>query len=138
VIPSSHGPTKHPWGNAATPFVEIGGIDRVSELVNKFYDIVEAESPVLREMLPADTSVSRTKLFEFMTGWMGGPPLYIEKRGHPRLRMRHLPFAIGDFEAAEWMRCMTAAMGQIQVTGPLQEFLTDKLTESALHLRNQN
>jgi hemoglobin len=89
-------------------------------------------------MRPDDTSVSRTKLFDFMTGWLGGPPLYIEKRGHPRRRMRHVPFASGDLEAADWRSWMAAAMEQIQMTGPLQEFLTDKLTESALHLRNQN
>lgn len=138
MIPLSPSSTAHPWGDTETPFIEIGGIDRVNDLVNTFYDIVEAESPVLHGMLPADTSVSRTKLFEFMAGWLGGPQLYIEKRGHPRLRMRHFPFAIGDYEAAEWMRCMTAAMDQIQVTGPLREFLIDKLTESALHMRNQS
>ena len=61
-------------------------------------DRVDASAPVLRAMLPKDDSVSRTKLYEFLSGWMGGPNLYIEKRGHPRLRMRHFPFAIGRDE----------------------------------------
>lgn len=106
-------------------------------LVDEFYDIVEAESPVLHEMLPKDTSTSRTKLYEFLVGWLGGPPLYIEKRGHPRLRMRHFPFAIGDHEASEWMRCMIKAIDHAEISGALRDFLIEKLTESALHMRNQ-
>lgn len=137
MIPAPASSTAHPWGDADTPYAEIGGMDRVRQLVETFYDIVEAESPILREMLPSDTSVSRAKLFEFMTGWLGGPPLYIEKRGHPRLRMRHFPFSIGDYEAAEWMRCMTEALDETKVADPLRAFLIEKLGESALHMRNQ-
>lgn len=129
--------TLHPWGDRENPYLEIGGDSSVKLLVETFYDIVEAESPVLRDMLPADTATSRLKLYEFLSGWLGGPSLYIEKRGHPRLRMRHFPFKIGDDEAAEWMRCMEKAMDAQDVAGPLRSFLTEKLTESALHLRNQ-
>jgi len=135
--PMSPSSGAHPWGNAPTPYEEIGGEEPVKRLVETFYDIVEAESPRLRGMLPKNTSGSRAKLFEFMSGWLGGPQLYWEKRGHPRLRMRHFPFEIGDFEATEWMRCMEAAMDQIEVSPTLRSFLTEKLTESALHLRNQ-
>lgn len=135
--PTSPTPTTHPWGEAETPYLEIGGEETVRTLIETFYDIVEAESPVLHNMLPADTSVSRTKLFEFMSGWLGGPQLYQEKRGHPRLRMRHLPFAIGDHEAAEWMRCMTASIDRVGVNPALRTFLIERLNESALHLRNQ-
>ncbi len=129
--------TQHPWGDADTPFDEIGGESRVRELTDRFYDIVESDSPRLRDMLPANTSTSRVKLYEFLVGWMGGPPLYMSKRGHPRLRMRHLPFAIGDFEAEEWMRCMDEAMVSADLPQQLQRFLTEKFRESALHLRNQ-
>lgn len=137
MIPASASSTAHPWGDADTPYAEIGGMDRVRQLVEIFYDIIEADSPILREMLPSDTSVSRAKLFEFMTGWLGGPPLYIEKHGHPRLRMRHFPFSIGDHEAAEWMRCMTEAIDETEVADPLRAFLIEKLGEQALHMRNQ-
>lgn len=137
MFPSSPPSTKHPWGNSGTPFEEIGGEKNVRTLVNEFYDIIEADSPVLHEMLPADTSTSRQKLFEFLTGWLGGPPLYIEKRGHPRLRMRHFPFSIGDFEAREWMRCMNLAIDRVGVAGELKEFLIEKLNQQALHMRNQ-
>jgi hemoglobin len=80
---------------------------------------------------------SRLKLYEFLSGWLGGPQLYQEKRGHPRLRMRHFPFSIGDAEAKEWMRCMEKAMRQRDLPQQLQTFLTERLLESALHLRNQ-
>ncbi len=135
--PSPAFETRHPWGDADTPFGEIGGASQVRELTDRFYDIVEADSPRLREMLPANTSTSRTKLYEFLVGWLGGPPLYISKRGHPRLRMRHLPFSIGDVEAEEWMRCMDEAMTAVDLPEQLQRFLTEKFRESALHLRNQ-
>ena len=127
----------HPWGDGETPFVEIGGLDNVRMLVDQFYDIIEEESPALREMLPPNTAGSRLKLYEFLSGWLGGPQLYQEKRGHPRLRMRHFPFSIGDAEAKEWMRCMEKAMRQRDLPQQLQTFLTERLLESALHLRNQ-
>ena len=135
--PISASETAHPWGNAETPFVEIGGLEEVRLLVEEFYDIIEAESPSLREMLPRTTTGSRLKLYEFMSGWLGGPQLYQNKRGHPRLRMRHFPFSIGDEEAAEWMRCMTKAMTARELPEQLTAFLTERLNETALHLRNQ-
>ncbi|MGF1617413.1 MAG: group II truncated hemoglobin [Acidimicrobiia bacterium] len=135
--PISASETTHPWGDADTPFVEIGGLEEVRLLVEEFYDIIEEESPSLRAMLPHNTTGSRLKLYEFMSGWLGGPQLYQEKRGHPRLRMRHFPFSIGDEEAAEWMRCMVEAMARRKLPGQLATFLTERLNETALHLRNQ-
>lgn len=134
-IPASD--TTHPWGDSETPFDEIGGLEEVRLLVEEFYDIIEDESPSLREMLPRNTSGSRLKLYEFMSGWLGGPQLYQNKRGHPRLRMRHSPFSIGDEEAAEWMRCMVKGMERRELPAQLITFLTERLNETALHLRNQ-
>jgi hemoglobin len=135
--PISASGTIHPWGDAETPFVEIGGPEEVRLLVEKFYDIIEDESPSLRAMLPRNTAGSRLKLYEFMSGWLGGPQLYQNKRGHPRLRMRHFPFSIGDEEAFEWMRCMIKAMNERELPEQLTAFLTERLNETALHLRNQ-
>jgi hemoglobin len=135
--PSPPVESDNPWGDAATPYLAIGGESSLQKLVDDFYDIVESSSPVLAGMLPADTSVSRTKLFEFLSGWTGGPNLYWERRGHPRLRMRHFPFSIGDFEAEEWMRCMTEALDANAIEEPLRSFLITKLKESALHVRNR-
>ncbi len=127
----------NPWGDAATPFAAIGGAERVRLLADIFYDTVAATAPALRAMLPRDDSVSREKLYEFLSGWMGGPQLYIEKRGHPRLRMRHFPFAIGPDEVAEWLRCMGAALDELGVDGPLRTFLDERFSHSAHWMQNR-
>ena len=88
-------------------------------------------------MLPRDDSGSRTKLYEFLSGWLGGPPLYVEKRGHPRLRMRHFRFAIGEDEVTEWLRCMGDALDETGVEGGLRSFLDEQFALSARHLRNR-
>ncbi len=129
--------TVNPWGNAATVYEEIGGDAGVRALVDRFYDLIEAESPVLRAMLPRNTSTSRQKLYEFLSGWMGGPSLYIEKRGHPRLKMRHMPFDIGHHEAEEWMRCMRQAMTDTGVPEDAVSFLDGELSRSADWMRNR-
>lgn len=137
MIPGSAPTAAHPWGDAETPYLEIGGDDAVRELVGRFYDIIEAESPTLRKMLPASTAGSRQKLHEYLSGWLGGPPLYTDKRGNPQLRARHLPFAIGHDEAMEWLRCMNKAMTGLELDRDLENFLTNKLTPLAHHMVNQ-
>lgn len=107
-------------------------------LAEAFYDVIEAESPVLRAMLPANTRNTRTKFFMYLSGWLGGPPLYEEKWGHPRLRMRHTPFPIGHHEAEEWMRCMRLAMDEVEVAEPLRTFLDERFGPLAEHMRNQD
>ncbi len=136
MLPGPQPDTQHPWGDAPTPYEELGGDGAAAGLVGAFYDIIEAESPSLRAMLPANTATSRQKLFEYLSGWLGGPPLYTDKRGHPRLRMRHLPFTIGRAEADEWMRCFRLAMERVDVPEPLRGFLDAKLTPLADHMIN--
>ena len=132
----AHG-VANPWGDHPTPYEAVGGDARVRELVDAFYDIIEEESPVLRAMLPKNTSTSRQKLYEYMSGWLGGPPLYTDKRGHPQLRMRHFPFAIGADEAEEWMRCMRSAMDRVDIDPTVREFLDSKLSPLAVHMINR-
>jgi hemoglobin len=136
MIPGPPTETRHPWGDEDTPYLQIGGEQGVRALVESFYDIIEEESPSLRDMLPANTAGSRRKLFEYLTGWLGGPPIYVEKRGHPRLRMRHAPFSIGQPEADEWMRCMRAAFDRSGLRGELRLFLDDRLAPLADHMIN--
>ena len=126
-----------PWGNAATPYEEIGGEDAVRRLVETFYDRIDADSPELRAMLPRDDSGSRQKLYEFLSGWLGGPQLYIERRGHPKMRLRHLRFAIGPSEAEEWLRCMGEAMNGCEIYGVLRSYLDTRFRQMALHMVNQ-
>lgn len=137
MLPSPPSDASQPWGEAATPYAEIGGEAPVRELAEAFYDVIEAESPTLRAMLPANTTNTRQKFFMYLSGWLGGPPLYEEKWGHPRLRMRHMPFTIGTVEADEWMRCMRLAMDRAGVGDPLRSFLDHRFGELAAHMRNQ-
>lgn len=126
----------HPWGDAATPYEEIGGDAAVRRLAWVFYDTVEETSVVLRDLLPADTVPSREKLYEFLSGWMGGPPLYWERRGHPALRARHAPFPIDSHAADEWARCMGEAISSVVESPTLAAFLERELGRAARQLRN--
>lgn len=127
---------RHPWGDAATPYAAVGGDDGVKALAWAFYDVVEESSETLTAMLPRHTGVSRQKLYEFLSGWMGGPPLYWERRGHPALRMRHAPFPIDRTAADEWTRCLGEALDRCKVRDELREFLLRELGRAAQQLRN--
>jgi len=128
--------TTHPWGNEDTPFVALGGEERIRAIVDRFYDIVDVDAPVLRAMLPANDAVSRQKLFEYLVEWTGGGNIYSSHRGHPRMRMRHAPFAIGEDEVTSWLACMERSLDDNDVTGPVRAFLDDRLTALAQHMRN--
>lgn len=137
MMPSPKSEHAHPWGDAATPYEEIGGTETVEALSHAFYDIIEEDSPLLRAMLPASTVNTRKKLAMYLSGWLGGPPLYEQRWGHPKLRMRHFPFTIGDDEAAEWMRCMRLAMDRVGLAAPVRAFLDERFGQLAQHMRNQ-
>jgi len=128
---------KYEWGNESTPFLALGGEQRIRAIVDRFYDIVDADAPVLRAMLPANDAVSRQKLFEYLVEWTGGDDLYSSHRGHPRMRMRHMPFAIGEDEVKTWLVCMAQALDDNDVQGPVREFLDDRLGALAIHMQNQ-
>lgn len=127
----------NPWGSEDSPYVEMGGEEAVRDLVEAFYDIIEEDSPVLRDMLPRNTSGSRQKLYEYLSGWMGGPPIYQMNRGHPQLRRRHFPFEIGQFEADEWMRCMGLAMDRVGLSDQMSGWLGERLEPLAQHMINR-
>ena len=128
----------HPWGEASTPYEELGGEHVLQQLVDRFYDRISEDSPKLRRMHPADDSNSRRNLFDFLSGWLGGPNRYMERKGHPRLRMRHLPFAIGPAEANEWIRCMRGALDDTAVPEPLRGYIGSRLEQTALHVVNKD
>ena len=108
-------------------------------LVDTFYDIMDTDSKALqlRAIHAADLTEAREKLFMFLTGWTGGPQLYIERYGHPRLRARHMPFAIGETERDQWMYCMISAMHKIEIKEPILTKLATQLYGVADFMRNQ-
>lgn len=135
--PTPSAPNRRPWGDAATVYEEIGGDATVRRLVDHFYDTIERDSPLLRAMLPKSTAGSRQKLYEFLSGWMGGPPLYWERRGHPALRMRHGRFPIDSGAAQQWSECMRAAIAECAISEPAASWLDAELSGVAEMLRNR-
>jgi hemoglobin len=122
----------------ATPYQTIGGEPAVRALVKRFYELMDTlpEAYGIRKLHGRDLSGSEEKLFMFLSGWLGGPQLYVEKFGHPRLRARHLPFPIGGDEAAQWMLCMRQAMAENVADAALRARLDKALTDLAAHMRN--
>ena len=118
---------------------EVLGDGRIRALVDRFYDHMDVvpEAAGIRAMHPADLSGSRDKLYWFLVGWSGGPPLFVQRFGHPRLRARHLPFAIGDDEALQWMQCMRLALAEVIAEAPLRATLEATFGQIAEHMRNQ-
>ncbi|MFK7960752.1 MAG: group II truncated hemoglobin [Phycisphaerales bacterium] len=125
-------------GPDRTPFSELGGEDRVRELTDRFYDRMDTDEAyrVIRALHPADLANARDRLFKFLCGWLGGPQLYMEEFGHPRLRMRHAPFPIGEQERDEWLGCMAVAMDEMEIDGVLRRFLDGRFAHVADFMRN--
>jgi hemoglobin len=122
-----------------TPFAWIGGEDRVKLLADRFYDLMDLE-PRYTELRAAHGSTlqeARDKLFWFLCGWLGGPEHYTERFGHPRLRMRHMPFSIGALERDQWLACMDQAMQETQVDPVLRERLNASFFKTADWMRNR-
>ena len=121
------------------PYELIGGETAVRRLIDRFYDLMD-ETPeyyVIRKLHPQDLSGSREKLFMFLSGWLGGPPLYMQKHGHPMLRARHLPFAIGIAERDAWLACMKQAMEECALDAELRKWLLQALFGTADWMRNR-
>lgn len=122
-----------------TVYARIGGETVIRQLVDRFYDLMDTEplAAGIRALHPADLTESRNKLFWFLVGWMGGPPLYIQRFGHPRLRARHLPFPIAERERDEWLWCMFKALDEFVPEVQLREQLAHSLAQTADFMRNQ-
>ena len=120
-------------------YQRLGGEAGVRCLVDRFYELMDTlpEAGGIRSLHPPDLSSSRQKLFMFLSGWLGGPPLYSMQYGHPRLRARHLPFVIGEGERDAWMLCMSRALAEFDLDGMMREHLLQSLYKTADHMRNQ-
>jgi hemoglobin len=121
-----------------TPFAWIGGEAKVKALAERFYDLMDLESAYaeLRAAHGPDLGGAREKLFWFLCGWLGGPQHYTDRFGHPRLRMRHMPFKIGEIERDQWLACMAQAMAETGVPLALAQQLKESFFKTADWMRN--
>lgn len=120
-------------------YERIGGEAGIRALVERFYELMDTlpASQGIRAMHARDLRVSKEKLFMFLSGWLGGPQLYMEKYGHPRLRQRHMPFTIGESERDQWISCMRQAMEDVGIPADLRKELEAAFFKTADFMRNQ-
>lgn len=121
-----------------TPYQIMGGEETVYLLANRFYDIM-ATAPQAAELyaihpLPLDNV--RQKFFEFLSGWLGGPALFEQKYGHPRLRARHMPFTVNEQLRDQWMFCMDQALDEVVENKMLREGIRQSIGQLASHMIN--
>lgn len=121
-------------------YSRLGGEEVVRKLVNRFYDLMDEDPDYygIRKLHQKDLTEAREKLFMFLSGWMGGPQLFVEKFGHPMLRRRHMPFPIGESERDQWMGCMMAAMRDVGISEELQKELAQAFWKTADFMRNKD
>jgi hemoglobin len=121
-------------------FDRVGGEPAVRAWVDRFYDLMDLEPRYadLRAVHGNTLEQARQKLFWFLCGWLGGPQHYTERLGHPRLRMRHMPFAIGIKERDQWLACMHQAMQESGLDPQLIERLDAAFFQTADWMRNKS
>lgn len=124
--------------NPVSIYQRLGGAFGVRVLTRRFYALMDElpEAHGVRKIHPEELAGSEDSLFKFLSGWFGGPPLYIAERGHPRLRMRHAPYAIGEAEREQWMLCMRMAIDEQVEDAALRETLKQAFQDMAHHLVN--
>jgi hemoglobin len=122
-----------------THYERIGGEEKVRALVERFYQLMDElpEAYGIRKLHQEDLQGATEKLYKFLTGWMGGPQLYVEQYGHPMLRRRHLPFTIGNAERDQWMLCMNQALSEVVEDKALRQELSAAFAKVADHMRNR-
>jgi hemoglobin len=125
--------------NEQTTYDKIGGDAAVARLCDRFYALMDSvpQFAELRAMHPEDLQSSRDKLYMFLSGWFGGPDLFVEKFGHPRLRARHMPFAIGVRERDQWVACMVLAMEEVGIEESVRTMLLQNFFNTADFMRNR-
>lgn len=122
----------------STPYDKLGGALALRQLVHRFYELMDElpEAWAIRQMHPESLAGSEESLFQFLSGWLGGPPLFMENRGHPRLRMRHAPYTISGQARDEWLLCMRMALAEQVADEPFRHALVMAFEQMAQHLIN--
>ena len=121
-----------------TPYELIGGEVGVRRLVHRFYQLMDElpEAYEVRKLHPESLDNSEQNLFEYLSGWFGGPTMYTDKKGHPRMRMRHAPYSVTHRAKEEWMLCMTQSLNENVKDIVLRENLHTALAGLAEHMVN--
>lgn len=121
-----------------TLYDAIGGAPTVAALAARFYDLMDTlpEAAACRAVHPPSLEESREKLTLYLTGWLGGPPVYVERHGPPMLRRRHLHAPIGTAEIEGWLACFERAWAETVADRRLDEALLPKVRALAWHMRN--
>ena len=119
-------------------YERLGGAEAIRRLVRRFYELMDQlpGARSVRELHPQDLARSEDSLFKFLSGWFGGPPLYVQERGHPRLRMRHMPFQIAQAERDGWMTCMHQALREQIADDALRRGVEQAFADMATHMIN--
>ena len=122
-----------------TPYEFFGGEAVIRRLVERFYELMDTlpEAWVIRKIHQEDLASARQKLFEYFSGWLGGPALYEAKYGHPRMRARHMPFAIGEAERDAWLLCMAQAFDEVLPPSPERDAFWQRIVGLADWMRNR-
>lgn len=122
-----------------TPYELMGGESSILNLVDRFYFYMDTlpEAKGIRAMHAESLANAKEKLFKFLSGWLGGPDLFIQEFGHPMLRRRHFPFKIAQDERDQWMLCMNKAMAEVSMDSNLRAGLIESLDQLATHMINQ-
>lgn len=122
-----------------TLYEAVGGETGVRALTSRFYALMDTlpEAARCRAIHPPDLTGSEEKFYEYLTGWLGGPPLYTDKRGHPMLRRRHFVASIGPAERDEWLLCFTRALEETVPSEGLRKIILEPVTRLAHHMQNQ-
>lgn len=117
----------------------LGAEAGLRSLVDRFYDIMDSspQAELIRSFHAKSLKQSREKLFLFLCGWSGGPQLYVKRFGHPRLRMRHMPFPIGSVKRDQWLWCMNKALDESRLDARLVELLKKRFADVADFMRNK-
>ena len=121
----------------ATVYEVVGGMPFFERLVGRFYEGV-ASDDVLRPLYPDDLEAPAHRLTLFLAQYWGGPTTYDDERGHPRLRMRHAPFAIGPAERDRWLVHMRAAVDETGPPEPARQALLEYFEMAAEAMRNRD
>ena len=125
--------------NQSNAYDLIGGDDTIKKIAINFYQFMDSELQVkqLRDIHPEDLQLSEEKLYQFLSGWLGGPQLFQKKYGNPALKARHLPFSVDENMRDQWLMCMKHALAESVEILEHEQAIFQAISTLADHMRNK-